>query len=314
MNKSCKSILLLIVSTFVLCGCEMVMLNPKGLIGVKEKELIITATLLMLIVVIPVIVMTLVFAWRYRESNTKAKYDPTFYHSNKVEFVMWTIPIIIISILAVITWKSTHDLDPYKPIEMPDGAKTMTIQVVALDWKWLFIYPEEKIATVNFVQFPVDVAVDFKVTSDPIMNSFMIPQLGGQVYAMAGMQTHLFLIANHLGDYHGRSFSYSGDGFSGMTFNARVSTQEDFERWVTEVRTSSKALTAEEYNELMMPSKYQPVSYYSTVDDGLFGDIIAKYMMNHGGKPGENKMQMKMNPRLKLSRDSKAGDMGMSGH
>jgi cytochrome o ubiquinol oxidase subunit 2 len=189
----------LIASTVMLSGCNMVLMNPKGAIGVEQRTLIITAIALMLIVVVPVIFMAFAFAWKYRASNKDAKYSPNWSHSNKIEAVVWTIPIIIIAILGTITWKTTHELDPFKPIVT--DKKPMTIEVVSLDWKWLFIYPEQGIATVNELAFPKDVPVEFKITSNSVMNSFFIPQLGGQIYAMAGMQTKLHLIGNEAGKY-----------------------------------------------------------------------------------------------------------------
>lgn len=212
-NKSI-GMMSLIASTVMLSGCNMVLMNPKGAIGVEQRTLIITAIALMLIVVIPVIFMAFAFAWKYRASNKDAKYSPNWSHSNKIEAVVWTIPIIIIAILGTITWKTTHELDPFKPIVT--DKKPMTIEVVSLDWKWLFIYPEQGIATVNELAFPKDVPVEFKITSNSVMNSFFIPQLGGQIYAMAGMQTKLHLIGNEAGKYDGISSSFSGRGFSGM--------------------------------------------------------------------------------------------------
>ncbi len=221
----------------MLSGCNSALLDPKGAIGVQEKELIITALLLMLIVVIPVILMTIYFAYRYRASNTEEEYAPEWSHSTKIEVVVWTIPIIIIAILATITWRSTHELEPSKPLE--SDVKPMTIEVVSLDWKWLFIYPEENIATVNYVAFPKDVPVQFKLTSDNIMNAFFIPRLGTQIYAMPGMVTKLNLIANHEGDYKGFASNYSGEGFSQMKFTASaMSDRAAFLNWVQKVKAS----------------------------------------------------------------------------
>ncbi|KAA1337032.1 ubiquinol oxidase subunit II, partial [Escherichia coli] len=195
----------LLTATLMLGGCDMVLMNPKGAIGVEQKTLILTAFGLMLIVVIPAIVMAIIFALRYREANKSATYRPNWAHSNKIELVVWTVPILIIITLATITWKTTHELDPYKPLD--SDVKPVTIEVISLDWKWLFIYPEQGIATVNEIVFPKDVPINFKITSDSVMNSFFIPQLGGQIYAMAGMQTKLHLIANSAGKYDGFSAS-----------------------------------------------------------------------------------------------------------
>jgi len=226
-NKSI-GMLSLFASALMLSGCNTALMDPKGAIGLEQRTLILTAIGLMLIVVIPVIIMAFAFAWKYRASNTNAKYSPNWSHSNKIEAVVWTVPIIIIAILATITWKTTHELDPFKPIV--SDQKTLTVEVVSLDWKWLFIYPEQGIATVNELVIPKDVPVQFKVTSDSVMNSFFIPQLGGQIYAMAGMQTQLHLIANEAGTYKGISSNFSGRGFSGMKFNTIATpTREDFD-------------------------------------------------------------------------------------
>lgn len=270
----------------LLTGCkDLVLIHSKGSIGKDERDLIFIAVGLMLLVVVPVIIMTLVFAFRYRESNKNAKYDPDFTHSTKIEIVIWGIPIIIIGILAAIVWKTTHELDPYKPIEV-EGVKPITVQVVALDWKWLFIYPEQHIATVNYLEFPVGVPVAFKVTADAPMNSFMIPQLGGQIYAMAGMQTKLHLIADEQGVYDGRAFVINGDGFNGMHFKAHVTSQAEFDQWVAETQRLPNTLDVNEYNQLMKPSEYVPPHFYGNVVDNLFDDIMMKYMM-----PGMEDMQ-----------------------
>lgn len=267
----------------LLSGCKeslSPLLHPKGTIGRNELELIYVALMLMLIIVVPVIIMVFTFAWKYRASNPNAKYDPGWHHSNKIEAVVWGIPIIIIIILATITWKTTHELDPFKPIEI-QGVEPMTIQVVALDWKWLFIYPNQKIATVNFVEFPANTPIEFKITADAPMNAFMIPQLGGQIYAMAGMQTKLHLIADEPGDYDGRSVSFSGAGFNGMTFIARATqTHDEFNAWVDNVKQQNPAvLDSTIYNELAKPSQYNVPQYFGSVEDDLFGNIIMKFMM-----------------------------------
>jgi cytochrome o ubiquinol oxidase subunit II len=261
----------------LLSGCDAVVLNPKGMIAADEKKLLIDALLLMLIVVIPVIVLTLVIAFKYRASNTKAKYSPNWAHATLLEAGWWIIPIVIICVLATLTWRTTHALDPYKPLDVE--GKPITIQVISLDWKWLFIYPEQNIATVNFVEFPVDTPVTFLITSDAPMNSFMIQQLAGQIYSMAGMQTQLHLIADAIGDYNGRSVSFSGDGFAGMTFVARVTSKDTFNQWVQKVKASPNSLTMKAYNQLIKPTENNPVAYYSTVTPNLFNNTIMKYMM-----------------------------------
>ena len=260
----------------------MTLLDPVGQVGIDEKNLIITATLLMLLVVIPVIAMTFIFAWKYRASNTKATYAPKWSHSTKIEVVIWTVPILIIIALGVITYKSTHALDPYRPLE--SDVKPITIEVVAMDWKWLFIYPEQGIATVNKIVFPANTPVNFRVTSDTVMNSFFIPGLGGQIYAMAGMQTKLHLIANRNAELDGISANYSGAGFTGMKFKAIATSQADFDAWVSEVKAAPKQLDSAQYEALSKPSQNNPVELFSSVTPNLFQVIIDKY---EGMKPGK---------------------------
>lgn len=254
----------------------MEVLSPKGDVGMQEKSLILIALGLMLVVVIPVIVMTLVFAWRYRASNTKATYAPKWSHSTAIEAVVWAIPCVIIAILGTITWRTSHTLDPYKPLE--SKVKPITIQVVSLDWKWLFIYPDYGIASVNEIAFPTDVPVHFEITSDSVMNAFFIPQLGSQIYAMAGMDTQLNLIANEPGTYAGLSTNYSGAGFSDMHFNAIATSQQGFSDWINKAKASSVNLDVQAYHTLAQPSEKQPVAYYAAVKPGLFNNIIQQYM------------------------------------
>jgi cytochrome o ubiquinol oxidase subunit II len=263
----------------LLSGCNWAVLDPKGSVGVAEKSLITTSTWTMLIVVVPVILLTLAFAWRYRASSESAEYRPAWAHSTAIEVVVWLIPSLIILFLAVLTWKSTHELDPYRPLD--SKVKPINVEVVALDWKWLFIYPELGIATVNQVAFPVGTPVNFLITSDSVMNSFFIPQLGGQIYAMAGMQTQLHLLANQAGDYAGESANFSGQGFSDMKFRAIATSPDQFKAWVAKVRASSTQLDMDRYHTISQPSEKQPVAYFSTVDPKLFHNIIARYNNGH---------------------------------
>jgi len=258
-----------------LSGCNLDVLDPKGSVGVAEKSLIATSTWAMLIVVIPVIVLTLLFAWRYRASNKNATYAPKWSHSTAIEVVVWTIPTLIILFLGVLTWKTTHELDPYKPIE--SSVKPINVEVVALDWKWLFIYPDLGIASVNQLALPVGTPVHFVLTSDSVMNSFFIPQLGTQVYAMAGMQTQLHLIADEAGNYAGLSANFSGEGFSDMKFRTLAQSPADFDAWVAKVKATPQQLSMDEYSTVAKPSEKAPVQYFSAVDPKLFHNIIAKY-------------------------------------
>jgi len=266
-----------LIAVVFLGGCsDVTVLNPKGQVGADEKSLILTAAILMLIVVIPVIIMTIVFAWRYRASNTKAAFRPDWAHSRPVEIVVWLIPIIIVSALGYLAWTRSHSLDPFRPLAA--GTQQVTIQVVSLDWKWLFIYPDEHIATVNEIAFPVNVPVEFRVTSDTVMNSFFIPQLGSQIYSMAGMQTEVHLIANQEGSYGGISANFSGEGFSGMKFSAIALSQAEYQGWLAKVRASSEKLDASSFALLEKPSENNPVEYFSQADPDLFANIINKFM------------------------------------
>ncbi|MHC8409694.1 ubiquinol oxidase subunit II [Pseudomonas sp. Hz4] len=274
--------LLPLIGTLLLSGCNMTLLNPTGQVGLEQRNLIITATLLMLLVVVPVIVMTFLFAWKYRATNTNAVYTPKWSHSTKIEIAVWAVPVLIIIALGYVTYVSTHALDPYKPLE--SDVKPITIEVVSLDWKWVFIYPEQGIATVNKIVFPTNTPVNFKVTSDSVMNSFFIPGLGGQIYAMAGMQTKLHLIANRDAEMEGISANYSGAGFTGMKFKAISTSQENFDAWVSEVKKAPKQLEKAEYEALSKPSQNNPVELYSSVTPNLFQIIVDKY---EGMKPGK---------------------------
>jgi cytochrome o ubiquinol oxidase subunit II len=252
-------------------------LEPQGMIGESESDLIITASLLMLIVVIPVFILTWVFAWKYREGNAKARHEPDWEHNHIAECCWWGVPCVIIVILAILTWKSSHELNPFKPIE--NGVTPIEIQVVALDWKWLFIYPQYGIATVNFIQFPKQTPINFSITSDAPMNGFWIPQLGGQIYAMPAMRSKLHLIANEEGSYRGASTNISGDGFAGMTFVAKSCSNEEFDAWIQQIKLSELRLNGNEYEQLMKPSQYHPVTYYILEKSDLFDWVMMKYMV-----------------------------------
>jgi cytochrome o ubiquinol oxidase subunit II len=287
--QSAAARVLLFLPLLLLSGCDWVVLTPTGSIGQQEKILLITTVCVMLLVVIPVIFLTLFFAWKYRASNTKATYLPDFAHSTKIEVVIWVIPCLIIIALGIITWTSTQALDPYRPLV--SSVKPVEIEVVALDWKWLFIYPDEKIATINQIALPVGTPVNFTITSDSVMNSFFIPSLGSQIYAMAGMKTRLHLIAGKAGTYPGLSANFSGAGFSDMRFTAIATDGAGFADWVKKVRASGTALHMAELMKIEAPSEKVAPTYFSTVDNGLFDGIIDKYMgkamnMQAALKPG----------------------------
>lgn len=265
----------------LLTGCNMVVMSPSGDIATQQRDLIVISTILMLIIIVPVLAMTLYFAWHYRQSNTAAKYDPEWHHSTGLEVAIWSAPLAIIIALGAITWVSTHKLDPYRPLERLDAArpvteemKPITVEVVALDWKWLFFYPEYGIATVNEMAAPVDVPINFKLTASSVMNSFYVPALAGMIYTMPGMETKLHAVINKAGEYEGLSSNYSGDGFSHMRFKFHGLDQAGFEAWVARVRQNGTALNRDAYLKLEKPSVKEPVRYYATVDDGLYQAVL----------------------------------------
>jgi len=268
-------LLVLGIVALQLSGCDMVLFNPKGQVGLQERNLIILATLLMLIVVVPVMIMALVFSVHYRSSNEKARYTPEWSHSRTIEAVVWGVPLLIIIVLGIVTWRSTHALDPYRPLDA--DKPPVKVQVIATDWKWLFVYPQLGIASVNELAMPVGTPVDFRVTSDGAITSFFIPALGGQIYAMAGMQTQLHLIADHPGTYTGIAANYNGPGFSDMHFKTLALDQADFDDWVAQVRDAGRRLDQAGYARLARPSIAHPVEHYAAVDPRLFQSLIDKY-------------------------------------
>ena len=268
--------LLPLAATTLLSGCHLALFDPKGDIGMQERHLILISLGLMLLVVIPVIALTLFFFWRYREGNSKATYAPEWAHSTRIEIVVWTIPCVIVAFLGYLIWGTTHSLDPYQPIK--SDIAPVRVQVVALNWKWRFIYPDEGIATVNQLVVPAHTPIHFTLTADSIMNSFFIPRLGSQVYAMSGMQTQLHLIADQPGVYPGRSSAYSGAGFSDMHFDTTALDPAGFAQWVAKARTADGLLDLAGYRQLAKPSEGHPVTLYGHVEAGLFDAVVNQYM------------------------------------
>lgn len=271
-------IFFILVTILLLTGFQIDLLDPQGEIGIEQRRLILTALGVMLLVVIPVIIMVIVFSIKYRQSNTTAQYSPSWDHSYKIEALVWAIPILIIIFLGIKTWKTTYLLDPNKNITY-HNVKPLIIEVVSMDWKWLFIYPEQGIAAINQVAFPIHTPLLFKITSFSVMNSFFIPRLGSQVYAMAGMKTQLHLIANKSGIYKGISAAYSGRGFSGMKFTA-IATPDitSFNNWISQARISSATLkNMKSLEKLALPSENNKVLFFSRVKHHLFDDIINKF-------------------------------------
>lgn len=265
----------------LLAGCDAIVMKPHGDIAQQQAQLIVTSTLLMLLIIVPVIFLTLFFAWRYRQSNTSATYTPDWDHSTKLELMIWGAPLLIIIALGAITWISTHKLDPYRPLDridaqrpLPAGVKPLVVQVVAMDWKWLFVYPELGIATVNELAAPVDRPITFQITASSVMNSFYIPALSGMIYAMPGMETKLHAVINKAGTYQGFSANYSGAGFSDMRFKFLGLATEDFDKWVASNKAQGQTLGREAYMQLERPSEREPVRRYASVDEDLYGAIL----------------------------------------
>lgn len=257
-------------------GRDIPVLNPEGTIAKQQLTLILITTGLGIFVVIPVFILLFTIAWKYREGNTKAQYQPEFHGNAKLEVLWWGIPILIILVLAVITWVSTHALDPYKPLE--SDKRPVEVQVISLEWKWLFIYPEQGIATVNYMNIPEGTPINLSITSDAPMNSFWVPALAGQVYAMTGMTTKLHLAADTTGSYNGASANLSGDGYAGMRFKVNSLTSTEFEDWVRQSTNADDWLTVTSYNELRQPSKDNKEKTFGLVQGDIFNKVVVKYM------------------------------------
>jgi len=260
------------VGAAVLGGCSQGILNPQGPIAWAERLLLINSTAIMLVVVIPVIVATLAFAWWYRASNARASRSTDESYEERVEFVVWSIPALTVILLGGVIWIGSHQLDPRAPI--PAESDPLHVDVVALDWKWLFIYPDQGIAAVNQLVVPAGTPLQLRLTSATVMNSFFVPQLGSQIYTMGGMTTHLNLLADNPGEYPGFSANYSGDGFSEMRFVVRSVPASDFNAWLEQTRGTGSALDDATYAELAKPSKAVPPTTYRSVDPKLFERIL----------------------------------------
>lgn len=253
------------------------MLDPKGYIAIQERNIILLVVAMGLTIIIPTLLLLFSTAWKYREENTRAKYSPDAVNNWWRQALLWSIPVITICILAVITWKTTHELDPYKQIA--SRAKPLHIEVVALRWKWLFIYPDQHIATINYLRFPVNTPITVSLTADNApMNSFWIPGLVGQMYAMTGMSTPLHFLSNNVTTFTGSAAEISGQGFADMRFKADAISRGDFEGWVKSVQEFAKPLDAKTYEQLTQPSEDNPVTLYSSVDGNLYNMIMMKYM------------------------------------
>ena len=261
-------------------GKEMSVLNPMGTIASEQLRLMSVSLGIMLILAVPALTILYFIAWKYRETNEKATYSPGQKHGKLFSVSLWLVPLTFVAILANLMWPSTHKLDPRKQIS--SNQKPITIQVVAMRWKWLFIYPEQHIVTVNYIQVPIDTPIKFELTADETpMSSFWIPNLGGQLYAMTGHVNQLNLMGTTIGDYIGKSAEINGAGFAGMKFTARVSSQTDFNNWVTGTQKSSNNFTIKDYTDLLVPSEYNKAMTYSTDESDIYSKVTDKYTKSH---------------------------------
>lgn len=261
---------------FVLANENALVVHPKGMIAQSELDLIIANIALMLLIIVPTTLFLFVVVWKYCLKKEKAKYDPEHSYGFVGELLMWGLPTVIVAIMAIITWDATHKLNPYKPIE--SEVKPLTIQVVALDWKWLFIYPEQGIATLNYFYIPERTPIHLRLTADGSpMNSFWIPQLSGQIYSMTGMSTQLHLMASGQGVYAGRAVEINGEGYADMTFSVKSTSLRDFEEWIAQVKQSPQHLSEGVYDNLVKPSVDKSRISFSEVENDLYRKIIDKY-------------------------------------
>jgi len=310
MSMKSLRVFLLAPLAVLLSGCNMVLLAPSGDVAMQQRNLMFASVVLMLLIIVPVLVAITVIAWRYRASNQRADYDPNWEHSTKLELVVWAAPLLIIIALGVITWIGTHQLDPYRALNriddgraVPTNTRPLKVDVVSMDWKWLFFYPQYGIATVNQLAAPVDVPIDFRLTSTTMMNAFFIPTLAGQIYTMPGMQTVLHAVINKPGNYKGFSSNYSGHGFTDMRFRFLGMSGQDFKQWVAKVKSQGNGLSRQAYDELNRPSRAEPVHYYASYMPDLYHRIL-----NRCVDPGQMCMSQMMAIDAKGGRSLHAAD------
>jgi cytochrome o ubiquinol oxidase subunit 2 len=265
----------------LLSGCNTVVFNASGDIAQQEAHLVILSVILMLLIIVPVFILIVWFALKYRASNTEAEYEPDWDHSTKLELVIWGAPLLIVIVLGLVTWISTHKLDPYRPLDrldagrpIPASTKPLVVEAVAMDWKWLFIYPEQGIATVNELVVPTNVPIRFKISATSVMNAFYVPELAGMVYAMPGMEIALNAVQNKPVTSVGFSSNYSGAGYSDMRFSYKGVAQGDFDGWVQSVKSGGGNLDRANYLTLEKPSIKEPVHRYAAVDNDMYYRIL----------------------------------------
>ncbi|MBG6075165.1 COX aromatic rich motif-containing protein [Polaromonas sp. CG_9.11] len=270
------------LASLLVSGCTPIglgFLNPAGPVAASQRDLFVNVILLMLVVIIPVFILMPLIAWRYRYKNRSALYRPNWTFSWPLEILIWGVPVVIVATLSVFVWRATHHLDPYRAIASNKPA--LEIQVVGLDWKWLFIYPDQRIATVNELVFPVDQSIRLLITSDTVLQSLMIPRLGGQIYAMAGMRTELNLKSDAPGIFTGENTQYNGKGFQDQKFKAVAVSPDEFSAWISRVQALPTRLDVARYAELSQKSVTPTPLFFSKVEPGLFDKVIARY--HHGG-------------------------------
>ena len=300
---------LALLPLLLLCAaCSGEVLNPAGDVARQQRDIIYISTGLMLLIIVPVLILIVVFAWRYRKGNG-ATYDPDFDHSTSLELVIWSAPLLIIIALGALTWSSTHLLDPFRPLDRIAAGQEakapkdniLRVQVVSMDWKWLFIYPEQGIATVNELVLPINRQVRFDITSTNMMNTFYAPTMAGMIYAMPGMQSQLHAVLNRKGNFAGMSANYSGAGFSDMKFRLHGVDDAEFANWVSKARGSGRSLDLDTYRRLEKPSENVPAIRFAGVPSDLFQRILERcvepgtpcmsQIMGHdrrgGGHPGK---------------------------
>jgi cytochrome o ubiquinol oxidase subunit 2 len=265
---------------------DVAVLNPQGEIADKQRTLLLFASALSLIIIIPVYMLLVFFAWRYRDGNKKAAYRPNWANNKWLEITWWGIPCILIAILAVVAYRTSHELDQFRPLD--SNVKPVEVQVVALQWKWLFIYPEQEVASVNLMPIPEKTPINLSLTSDAPMNAFWVPSLGSQMYAMSGMSSKLHILANHTGDFNGSSANISGEGFADMAFTVRSQTREDFDAWVEATRGHAEGLDMTVYAELAKPGTVDQPVFYTLADAQLYDKIVMKYMMPPSDEKSDN--------------------------
>jgi cytochrome o ubiquinol oxidase subunit II len=261
-----------LIGAAALGGCTEGVLDPKGPIALAERQILFNALGIMLAIVIPVILAILAVAFWFRASNLRASYLPDFEYSGRLELLIWSIPAMTVLLVGGVAWVGAHDLDPRKPIS--SSVKPVTVQVVSLDWKWLFIYPEQGVASVNHLTVPVGTPISFELTSATVMNSFFVPQLGGQIYTMSGMVTRLHLQADHPGTYPGLSAMFSGDGFADMRFMVDAVPSDKFAQWVSQAREAGPVLDTQSYKDLAKPSQAIAPFTYRAVAADLFSGVV----------------------------------------